>query len=156
MRSSSTLPVPQPSSASSTPTRTPGALPEQEEEEERGDLICFYNHVYIKKIKQFALRYSTSSPKAGVRDAFFYKYIHFDYFWKYNTVIFLLFKKIVNFAMRRQRRHLCVLILCFDSDHHVEFFFLTTTPSTSLPIRVTVHSLLETKSSTTSAQVPQM
>ncbi|KAF4081286.1 hypothetical protein AMELA_G00159820 [Ameiurus melas] len=64
MRSSSTLPVPQPSSASSTPTRTPGAVPEQEEEE-RGDLICFYNHVYIKQIKQFALRYSSSSPKAG-------------------------------------------------------------------------------------------
>ncbi|XP_047675874.1 retinoblastoma-like protein 2 isoform X1 [Tachysurus fulvidraco] len=66
MRSSSTLPVPQPSSASSTPTRTPGILPEQEEEEEQGDLICFYNQVYIKQIKLFALRYSSSSPKAGV------------------------------------------------------------------------------------------
>ncbi|XP_046715768.1 retinoblastoma-like protein 2 isoform X2 [Silurus meridionalis] len=68
MRSSSTLPVPQPSSASSTPTRMPGTLPEQEEgeeEEKRGDLICFYNHVYIKQIKPFALRYSSSSPKAG-------------------------------------------------------------------------------------------
>lgn len=70
MRSSSTLPVPQPSSASSTPTRTPGTWPEQEEEEERGDLIGFYNQVYIKKIRQFALRYSSSSPKTGVRDAF--------------------------------------------------------------------------------------
>uniref|UniRef100_A0A8B9GKI5 RB transcriptional corepressor like 2 n=1 Tax=Astyanax mexicanus TaxID=7994 RepID=A0A8B9GKI5_ASTMX len=32
--------------------------------EERGDLIRFYNHVYIKQIKPFALRYSSSSPKA--------------------------------------------------------------------------------------------
>uniref|UniRef100_A0A4W4E976 Retinoblastoma-like protein 2 n=1 Tax=Electrophorus electricus TaxID=8005 RepID=A0A4W4E976_ELEEL len=64
MRSSSTLPMPQPSSAPSTPTRAPGAILEQEEEE-RGDLIRFYNHVYIKQIKHFALRYSSSSPKAG-------------------------------------------------------------------------------------------
>uniref|UniRef100_A0AAR2JT40 Retinoblastoma-like 2 (p130) n=1 Tax=Pygocentrus nattereri TaxID=42514 RepID=A0AAR2JT40_PYGNA len=65
MRSSSTLPIPQPSSAPSTPTHIPGAPPEQEEEEERGDLIRFYNHIYIKQIKHFALRYSSSSPKAG-------------------------------------------------------------------------------------------
>lgn len=63
MRSSSTLPIPQPSSTPSTPTHAPGAPPEQEEEE-RGDLIRFYNHVYIKQIKPFALRYSSSSPKA--------------------------------------------------------------------------------------------
>uniref|UniRef100_A0AAR2KU62 Retinoblastoma-like 2 (p130) n=1 Tax=Pygocentrus nattereri TaxID=42514 RepID=A0AAR2KU62_PYGNA len=63
MRSSSTLPIPQPSSAPSTPTHIPGAPPEQEEEEERGDLIRFYNHIYIKQIKHFALRYSSSSPK---------------------------------------------------------------------------------------------
>ncbi|KAL0154532.1 hypothetical protein M9458_048795, partial [Cirrhinus mrigala] len=49
MRSSSTLPIPQPSSAPSTPTRAPGGP--QEQEEERGDLIRFYNHVYIKQIK---------------------------------------------------------------------------------------------------------
>ncbi|KAI4872163.1 hypothetical protein NFI96_031002 [Prochilodus magdalenae] len=65
MRSSSTLPIPQPSSAPSTPTHAPGAAPEQGEEEERGDLIRFYNHVYIKLIKHFALRYSSSLPKAG-------------------------------------------------------------------------------------------
>uniref|UniRef100_A0A672QFY4 RB transcriptional corepressor like 2 n=1 Tax=Sinocyclocheilus grahami TaxID=75366 RepID=A0A672QFY4_SINGR len=57
MRSNSTLPIPQPSSTPSTPTRAPGVP--QEQEEERGDLICFYNNVYIKQIKQFALRYST-------------------------------------------------------------------------------------------------
>ncbi|XP_057185638.1 retinoblastoma-like protein 2 isoform X1 [Triplophysa rosa] len=62
VRSSSTLPIPHPSSGPSTPTR---ALAAQEQEEERGDLIRFYNHVYIKQIKQFALRYSGNSAKNG-------------------------------------------------------------------------------------------
>nr|XP_055047594.1 retinoblastoma-like protein 2 isoform X1 [Misgurnus anguillicaudatus] len=62
MRSSSTLPIPHPSSAPSTPTRAFGA---QEQEEERGDLIRFYNHIYIKQIKQFAMRYSRNSTKNG-------------------------------------------------------------------------------------------
>uniref|UniRef100_A0A8C1R6P1 Retinoblastoma-like 2 (p130) n=1 Tax=Cyprinus carpio TaxID=7962 RepID=A0A8C1R6P1_CYPCA len=57
MHSSRTLPIPQPSTAPSTPTRAPGGP--QGQEEERGDLIRFYNHVYIKQIKQFTLRYST-------------------------------------------------------------------------------------------------
>ncbi|KAG7232286.1 hypothetical protein INR49_009071 [Caranx melampygus] len=35
-------------------------------EEERGDLIHFYNNVYIKQMRLFALRYSPSSPSAGV------------------------------------------------------------------------------------------
>uniref|UniRef100_A0A8C3AWX3 Retinoblastoma-like protein 2 n=1 Tax=Cyclopterus lumpus TaxID=8103 RepID=A0A8C3AWX3_CYCLU len=34
-------------------------------EEQRGDLIHFYNQVYIKQMRPFALRYSTSSPSAG-------------------------------------------------------------------------------------------
>ncbi|XP_040838638.1 retinoblastoma-like protein 2 isoform X1 [Ochotona curzoniae] len=57
MRSSSTLPVPQPSSAPPTPTRLTGANSDMEEEE-RGDLIQFYNNVYIKQIKSFAMKYS--------------------------------------------------------------------------------------------------
>uniref|UniRef100_A0A8C1NFS6 Retinoblastoma-like protein 2 n=1 Tax=Cyprinus carpio TaxID=7962 RepID=A0A8C1NFS6_CYPCA len=61
MHSSRTLPIPQPSTAPSTPTRAPGGP--QGQEEERGDLIRFYNHVYIKQIKQFTLRYSSNSPK---------------------------------------------------------------------------------------------
>ncbi|TRY85925.1 hypothetical protein DNTS_011936 [Danionella cerebrum] len=64
MRSSSTLPIPQPNSGPSTPTRAPGG-PREPEEEERGDLIRFYNHVYIKQIKPFALRYSSNSLKHG-------------------------------------------------------------------------------------------
>uniref|UniRef100_A0A8P4GD20 Retinoblastoma-like protein 2 n=1 Tax=Dicentrarchus labrax TaxID=13489 RepID=A0A8P4GD20_DICLA len=48
VRSSSTLPTPQPGSG----------------EEERGDLIHFYNNVYIKQMRSFALRYSASSPSS--------------------------------------------------------------------------------------------
>ncbi|XP_069312797.1 retinoblastoma-like protein 2 isoform X5 [Eulemur rufifrons] len=64
MRSSSTLPVPQPSSAPPTPTRLTGANSDMEEEE-RGDLIQFYNNIYIKQIKTFALKYS----QANIMDA---------------------------------------------------------------------------------------
>ncbi|XP_066875361.1 retinoblastoma-like protein 2 isoform X2 [Kogia breviceps] len=60
MRSSSTLPVPQPSSAPPTPTRLTGANSDVEEEE-RGDLIQFYNNIYIKKIKTFAMKYSQAN-----------------------------------------------------------------------------------------------
>ncbi|XP_036391091.1 retinoblastoma-like protein 2 isoform X2 [Megalops cyprinoides] len=64
MRSSSTLPIPQPSSAPATPTRLAGTSAEQEGEE-RGDLIRFYNNIYIKQMRNFALRYSTTSPSAS-------------------------------------------------------------------------------------------
>ncbi|XP_041794484.1 retinoblastoma-like protein 2 isoform X2 [Chelmon rostratus] len=73
IRSSSTLPTPQPGSAPSTPTNTytknsPSSSSSTacEGEEERGDLIHFYNSVYIKQMRHFALRYSASSPSAGV------------------------------------------------------------------------------------------
>uniref|UniRef100_A0A8C0V6I6 RB transcriptional corepressor like 2 n=1 Tax=Cyanistes caeruleus TaxID=156563 RepID=A0A8C0V6I6_CYACU len=52
MRSSSTLPVPQPSSAGPN---------SDSEEEERGDLIQFYNNVYIEQIKDFALKYTSNA-----------------------------------------------------------------------------------------------
>ncbi|XP_042545829.1 retinoblastoma-like protein 2 isoform X1 [Dipodomys spectabilis] len=60
MRSSSTLPVPQPSSAPPTPTRLTGANSDMEEEE-RGDLIQFYNNIYIKQMKAFAMKYSQAN-----------------------------------------------------------------------------------------------
>ncbi|KAM4619493.1 retinoblastoma-like protein 2 [Polymixia lowei] len=72
MRSSSTLPAPQPGSAPTTPTNTASkassssSLSLGDGEEERGDLIRFYNQVYIKQMRHFALRYSPSSPSAGV------------------------------------------------------------------------------------------
>ncbi|XP_043563463.1 retinoblastoma-like protein 2 [Chiloscyllium plagiosum] len=64
MRSSSTLPVPQPSSAPPTPTRLAGANSDMEEEE-RGDLIQFYNNIYIRRVKAFALKYSSSNIENG-------------------------------------------------------------------------------------------
>ncbi|XP_025892267.1 retinoblastoma-like protein 2 [Nothoprocta perdicaria] len=60
MRSSSTLPVPHPGSAPPTPTRLTGANSDTEEEE-RGDLIQFYNNVYIEHIKDFALKYTSNT-----------------------------------------------------------------------------------------------
>uniref|UniRef100_A0A8C3CLK1 Retinoblastoma-like protein 2 n=1 Tax=Cairina moschata TaxID=8855 RepID=A0A8C3CLK1_CAIMO len=59
MRSSSTLPVPHPNSAPPTPTRLTGANSDTEEEE-RGDLIQFYNNIYIEQIKEFALKYTSN------------------------------------------------------------------------------------------------
>uniref|UniRef100_A0A3P8RN51 Retinoblastoma-associated protein B-box domain-containing protein n=1 Tax=Amphiprion percula TaxID=161767 RepID=A0A3P8RN51_AMPPE len=75
IRSSSTLPVPQPGSTPSTPTNASNKTSSSsttsctvaDGEEERGDLIHFYNNVYIKQMRHFALRYSPSSPSAGVR-----------------------------------------------------------------------------------------
>ncbi|XP_061577567.1 retinoblastoma-like protein 2 [Cololabis saira] len=67
IRSSSTLPTPQPGSAPSTPTNVPNRVSSAAGEgEERGDLILFYNNVYIKQMRLFALKYSPSSPTAGV------------------------------------------------------------------------------------------
>uniref|UniRef100_A0A6Q2XQI2 Retinoblastoma-like 2 (p130) n=1 Tax=Esox lucius TaxID=8010 RepID=A0A6Q2XQI2_ESOLU len=62
MCSTSTLPGPQPGSTPSTPTQAPAF---SAEEEQRGDLIHFYNRVYIKEMRHFALRYSTSSLLEG-------------------------------------------------------------------------------------------
>ncbi|XP_028285723.1 retinoblastoma-like protein 2 isoform X2 [Parambassis ranga] len=64
IRSSSTLPGPQPGSTPSTPNKTSSSSCVAEEE--RGDLIHFYNNIYIKQMRHFALRYSPSSPTAGV------------------------------------------------------------------------------------------
>ncbi|XP_044048161.1 retinoblastoma-like protein 2 isoform X6 [Siniperca chuatsi] len=69
VRSSSTLPTPQPGSAPSTPNKNSSSSSSStvgDGEEERGDLIHFYNNVYIKQMRHFALRYSLSSPSAGV------------------------------------------------------------------------------------------
>uniref|UniRef100_A0A4W3JIT8 RB transcriptional corepressor like 2 n=1 Tax=Callorhinchus milii TaxID=7868 RepID=A0A4W3JIT8_CALMI len=64
MRSNSTLPVPHPNSAPPTPTRLAGANSDMEEEE-RGDLIQFYNNIYIRRVKAFALKYSASNLDNG-------------------------------------------------------------------------------------------
>uniref|UniRef100_A0A8C7JKP2 RB transcriptional corepressor like 2 n=1 Tax=Oncorhynchus kisutch TaxID=8019 RepID=A0A8C7JKP2_ONCKI len=64
MRSTSTLPTHQPGSTPSTPTLAPSTF--LSTVEERGDLIHFYNRVYIKQMRHFALRYSPSSSSAGL------------------------------------------------------------------------------------------
>ncbi|XP_063801376.1 retinoblastoma-like protein 2 isoform X2 [Pseudophryne corroboree] len=57
MRSSSTLPIPQPNSGPPTPIT--GASSDMEEE--RGDLVQFYNNIYIGKMKSFAMKYSQAN-----------------------------------------------------------------------------------------------
>ncbi|KAG8437703.1 hypothetical protein GDO86_008418 [Hymenochirus boettgeri] len=57
---SSTLPVPQPNSAPPTPTKLPGASNNMEGEE-RGDLVQFYNNIYMEKIRGFAMRFSQAN-----------------------------------------------------------------------------------------------
>uniref|UniRef100_A0A8C0EKF2 RB transcriptional corepressor like 2 n=1 Tax=Bubo bubo TaxID=30461 RepID=A0A8C0EKF2_BUBBB len=47
-------------SAPPTPTRLTGANSDTEEEE-RGDLIQFYNNIYIEQIKEFALKYTSNT-----------------------------------------------------------------------------------------------
>ncbi|XP_038138136.1 retinoblastoma-like protein 2 isoform X2 [Cyprinodon tularosa] len=60
LSSGSTLPAP---GTANTPGRCSSSTGEGEEE--RGHLILFYNNVYIKNMRNFALRYSPSSPSAG-------------------------------------------------------------------------------------------
>lgn len=60
IRSSSTLPVPHPNSHPPTPTRLVGTGSSFEVGEERGDLIQFYNQVFITKIRKFAIRFSVN------------------------------------------------------------------------------------------------
>ncbi|KAF3706008.1 Retinoblastoma-like protein 2 130 kDa retinoblastoma-associated protein [Channa argus] len=72
IRSSSTLPAPQPGSTPSTPTNTSNKNSSSfssslgDGDEERGDLIHFYNSVYVRQMRPFALRYSPDSPSAGM------------------------------------------------------------------------------------------
>ncbi|XP_069384499.1 retinoblastoma-like protein 2 isoform X2 [Paralichthys olivaceus] len=71
IRSGITLSPPQHSSAPSPPTnasyrKSATWPPGGGSEEERGDLIHFYNNVYIKQMRQFTLRYSPTPPSAGV------------------------------------------------------------------------------------------
>ncbi|XP_048757821.2 retinoblastoma-like protein 1 isoform X3 [Ostrea edulis] len=58
MRSSSTLPIPHPGSHPPTPTILIQSASGGEEGEERGDLIMFYNRVFVEKVKKFAQKFS--------------------------------------------------------------------------------------------------
>ena len=65
MRSSSTLPVPRPNSQPPTPTRLAGTG-SSFEFEDRGDIIMFYNSVFIEKVKNFALKFAACNSDKGV------------------------------------------------------------------------------------------
>ncbi|GFY72547.1 retinoblastoma-like protein 1 [Trichonephila inaurata madagascariensis] len=60
IRSSSTLPVPHPGSQPPTPTKLTGTGTHFEFEE-RGDLIKFYNKVYVPKLQKFAYKFSQTN-----------------------------------------------------------------------------------------------
>ncbi|CAL1535669.1 unnamed protein product [Lymnaea stagnalis] len=64
VRSSSTLPHSHPSSHPPTPTRFVGGGVD-DLEDERGDLIQFYNLVYLKKIRSFALKFADKTTDAS-------------------------------------------------------------------------------------------
>nr|CAD7428543.1 unnamed protein product [Timema monikensis] len=59
VRSSSTLPATRPPSAPPTPTQMSGTF-NSFESEDRGDLIKFYNTVYVQKLQSFAVKFSTN------------------------------------------------------------------------------------------------
>ncbi|XP_041375450.1 retinoblastoma-like protein 1 isoform X2 [Gigantopelta aegis] len=65
IRSTSTLPVPNPNSQPPTPTKLTGMGSTFDLGEERGDLIEFYNTVFVKRIKDFALKFSSQNQTAG-------------------------------------------------------------------------------------------
>lgn len=103
MRSSSTLPVPQPTSQPPTPTRLAGTVSSFEFEdrgEDRGDLIKFYNTLFIKKVKTFALKFGANNiNQEGVSSnvcssklytKFVYNLSIIHSHW-YNTIIFRAF-----------------------------------------------------------------
>lgn len=70
VRSSSTLPVPHPGSQPPTPTRVAGTGT-QFEFEERGDVIMFYNSVYLPELTvKYILKFS---PTLSVRYFTYFK-----------------------------------------------------------------------------------
>jgi hypothetical protein len=65
IRSSSTLPLAQPPSAPPTPTHLAGTG-STFESEDRGDLIKFYNTIYVLKVKGFALKFSSTGGQVMI------------------------------------------------------------------------------------------
>nr|CAD7444289.1 unnamed protein product [Timema bartmani] len=63
VRSSSTLPATRPPSAPPTPTQMTGTF-NSFESEDRGDLIKFYNTVYVQKLQSFAVKFSTNGNQS--------------------------------------------------------------------------------------------
>ncbi|RWS25254.1 Retinoblastoma-like protein 1 [Leptotrombidium deliense] len=61
IRSSSTLPVPHPNSQPPTPTRLAGTGSQFEFGEERGDLIMFYNKIYVPEMKTYIMKFNSEN-----------------------------------------------------------------------------------------------
>jgi hypothetical protein len=68
IRSSSTLSVTQPPSAPPTPTHLAGTG-NSFEFEDRGDLIKFYNTIFVQKIQGFALKFSVGGGQVIMHKA---------------------------------------------------------------------------------------
>lgn len=66
IRSSSTLPVSAPSSQPPTPTRMSGTGSQFEFGEQRGDLIKFYNEVYVPEVKSYIISFQETVRKHNV------------------------------------------------------------------------------------------
>lgn len=66
MRSTSTLPTPHPGSHPPTPTILVHSATGSEEGEERGDLIMFYNRVFVEKVKKFAQKFSAQKNSKDI------------------------------------------------------------------------------------------
>ena len=64
IRSGSTLPTPAPNSQPPTPTRLSSSLKNAfvwgEWKEERGDIIMFYNQVYVPAMKDYIMKFTTN------------------------------------------------------------------------------------------------
>ena len=58
IRSTSALPVPTPNSQPATPTKLTSNGSQFEFGEERGDVIMFYNQVYVPEMKEYILKFS--------------------------------------------------------------------------------------------------
>lgn len=65
IRSSSALPVPTPNSQPPTPTRMSGTGSHFEFGEERGDLIRFYNQVYVPEVKEYIISFQQTVSRVG-------------------------------------------------------------------------------------------
>lgn len=108
MRSSSTLPQPQPSSAPPTPPRLSGPSSDSEEEE-RGDLIQFYNNVYIEQIKDFALKYTSNAVSHSLCFSLINRALSSDHAVKFPSI-----KKYWSGLITQQNLHLLSICLVWN------------------------------------------
>lgn len=88
IRSSSTLPVPAPNSQPPTPTRLGGSV-NFEFGEDRGDLIMFYNQIYVPEMKEFLLRFSMTVSRSKMMFDQLIMAVSFDRLRHHSSLLFL-------------------------------------------------------------------